>query len=461
MHAVESSDVDRRNAMSLSCSPEKIREIFAGLIRMGQALIRPAVSNAQFQPSFDYLRKVLDWRGESPSEWARRLAQTDDPLQVREILVRLMWALHPTLRNQGVPKEQFLVDIGQVAWDLKEALLGANLPIGNWKGELEITWPRRPNLPRLEQVEINNFRCLKSVRVPLKPLTVLIGPNDSGKSAFLSAIECVIMGKAIEITDQWRGEPNLEVSILARSNVGEGRNRTKITDGQGNNTMPDLQPISSYHFPSQGIPMESPGYPDQQGVPAISNTGQNVPALFDYLLRQERDRYAEARDALKELIPGLQDINIGTPKPDTRKIDLLLEDGFRLPADRASTDVRLLLAFVALAYHPSPPRVILLEEPETGVHPKRLGDIMLLLREITAGKHGERAAQVILTTHSPYLLDCVDPATDQVLVFQRNPDGSRTANPADSDRLRVFLDEFKLGEVWYNQGEEGLVAMKP
>jgi predicted ATPase len=121
----------------------------------------------------------------------------------------------------------------------------------------------------------------------------------------------------------------------------------------------------------------------------------------------------------------------------------------------------MLLAFVALAHHPTPPRVILIEEPETGVHPKRLEEIVRLLREITQGKHGEHAAQVILTTHSPYLLDYVSLDTDQVLVFRRNDDGSRSAEPADPERLKLFLDEFKLGEVWFNRGEEGLVAKKP
>ncbi len=83
---------------------------------------------------------------------------------------------------------------------------------------------------------------------------------------------------------------------------------------------------------------------------------------------------------------------------------------------------------------------------------------MRLLREITQGKHGGHAAQVILTTHSPYLLDQVDLSTDQVLVFKRNDDGSRTAEPADAERLKSFLGEFMLGEVWFNEGEAGLVS---
>ena len=47
-----------------------------------------------------------------------------------------------------------------------------------------------------------------------------------------------------------------------------------------------------------------------------------------------------------------------------------------------------------------------------------------------------------------------------MLVFRRNDDGSRTCEPADAERLKNFLDEFMLGEVWYNEGEDGLVARK-
>ncbi len=118
----------------------------------------------------------------------------------------------------------------------------------------------------------------------------------------------------------------------------------------------------------------------------------------------------------------------------------------------------MLLFFVALAFHPCPPRLILLEEPENGVHPKRLSDVIQLLRRVTKGELGASAAQVVLTTHSPYLLDLVDLAQDQVLVFRRNDDGSRSAQPADASRLKTFLDEFLLGEVWFNEGEAGLVS---
>ena len=79
----------------------------------------------------------------------------------------------------------------------------------------------------------------------------------------------------------------------------------------------------------------------------------------------------------------------------------------------------LLFFFVALAHHPNPPHVALIEEPETGVHPKRLRDIVELLRGLTRGEFAGRAVQAVLTTHSPYLLDHVTLPEDQVIVFRR------------------------------------------
>ncbi len=205
--------------------------------------------------------------------------------------------------------------------------------------------------------------------------------------------------------------------------------------------------------------MECGGYGQgEESSLLLNSNGERVAALFDYLLRRDRKRFFTLVDALRQTVPGLNDIDIATPDPPTRRVDLVIENDFRLAANRASVGVRMLLFFMALAYHPRPPRTILLEEPETGLHPKRLGQVVQLLRDLSTGKFGDHPAQVILTTHSPYLLDFVKLPEDQVLVFRRNDDGSRTAQPADAERLKSFLDEFMLGEVWFNEEEAGLVA---
>ncbi len=311
----------------------------------------------------------------------------------------------------------------------------------------------------LNRVVIKHFRCLREVDVPLRPLTVLVGPNDAGKSVFLLALRNLAEYRGFEGVDSWRLENRNLIQIKGILADG-GRIEVDRADGlrvmTKEGTDP-LTPVALYDLPSGGVSMQSQGFPDEHGPPQMGVQGDGAPALLDYLLRRDRKRFFALVDALRELVPGLEEVEIATPESNTRRIDLVIEQGLRIPADQASAGLRLLIFFAALAYHPSPPKLVLLEEPENGVHPKRLGDVMRLLREITRGVHGDSAAQVVLTTHSPHLLDFVDLNTDQVLVFHRNKDGSRTAKPADPDRLKNFLDEFMLGEVWYNEGEAGLV----
>ncbi len=68
----------------------------------------------------------------------------------------------------------------------------------------------------LEKVDIKNFLSLRNVEFPLKPMTVLVGPNASGKSNVLSALR--LFKRMITIEDPptveviqnhlWAGEPS-------------------------------------------------------------------------------------------------------------------------------------------------------------------------------------------------------------------------------------------------------------
>lgn len=316
----------------------------------------------------------------------------------------------------------------------------------------------------LKRLGIQNFRCFRSLKVDLRPLTVLIGPNDSGKSSFLTALDRLANATKFAAADHWALEPRQLIQILGLSGAGPvevgfipDRGFSRDFQPRGKRARDPTQPTILFELPASGVSMESVGYGDQGQPPSLASTGALVPALVDHLLRRERKRFDDFVSTMRARVPGLKDVHVATPSPERRRIDIEIEDGLVMPADEASAGVRLLLFFVALSYHPDPPKVILLEEPENGVHPKRLADIMKLLREITKGVHCGHPAQVILTTHSPYLLDHVDLDKDQVLVFRRNDDGSRTAKAVDAERLKTFLDDFMLGEVWFNEQEEGLL----
>jgi len=314
----------------------------------------------------------------------------------------------------------------------------------------------------LTGIKIDNFRCFRSLEVELRPLTVLIGPNNTGKSVFLEAIRLLGKSRDLNPLDPWRRDESRKVRIVglgkefSNLHLESGRHQGKLATFRGE----VLPGVAFFCLPSRGIESECEGFTDSQQEMPLGERGEKTAAVLDFLLRRDRKRFDGVVRVLRQLVPGLEELNIETPDPTRRHITVVLNGGLELPGESLSTGVRHLIFFATLAHHPRAPNVILVEEPEHGVHPKRLGDIVRLLRGIAKGECCNHPAQVILATHSPFLVDHLDLDQDQLLIFQREEgvEGACTAYPADKERLSTFLDEFMLGEVWYNESEEGLIG---
>jgi predicted ATPase len=131
---------------------------------------------------------------------------------------------------------------------------------------------------------------------------------------------------------------------------------------------------------------------------------------------------------------------------------LLRKDGVEVPAALASSGTLVTLAFLTLIHLEEPRKLLLIEEPENALHPGRLKEIMTLLRRPIALRND---CQIVVTTHSPLLLDYVDPA--EVRVFLRNErDDVEVYNLAAVSDIRERLKYLMLGELVYNEGEQEL-----
>ena len=321
----------------------------------------------------------------------------------------------------------------------------------------------------IEKVSIENYKCFRSLDVSLKPFNVLVGANNTGKSSFLESLSAATdFGKRIARKDEYfrfdsDRPPEIRLQIDGHE-LGPLRHAkalggiTRWSQDQLH-LLSSILPIRYFDVPKLILRMESEGAASNTNVAEIvGNQGKELAALMDVMLRKNRKLFYRMIDLLTNLIPGLEDIDVDTPTSKFRSVNLVLDNGLEMPASLASMGVRLMIFFAAFAFHPSPPKLILIEEPETGVHPKRLADIVKLLRGISTGEMGQSPAQIVLTTHSPYLLDCVDLETDNVLVFQREDDGSRSATPVNKQRLQSYMDEYMLGEFWFNGGEDVLTG---
>lgn len=296
----------------------------------------------------------------------------------------------------------------------------------------------------------------------MRPLTVLIGTNNTGKSAFLDAVRALSRDVRLAPSDHWRMYTRARLEIRAQSEQLPNLHVTR-EEVEGKPELKGAQRLDGVAFfrlPSSGIVCRDKGVPAAVKDLPLGDEGQHLASVLDYMLRKDRRRFDGVVATLRDLVPGFENLVINTPDAESRSLGAVLDNGLELPGELLSVGLRHLIFFITLAHHPTAPQVILIEEPELGVHPRRLGDIVSLLRSIAQGEFCDHPAQVILTTHSPFLLDHLNLEQDQLLIFKREDDlnGARNAYPADKERLQIFLDEFLLGEVWYNEREEGLIG---
>lgn len=198
--------------------------------------------------------------------------------------------------------------------------------------------------------------------------------------------------------------------------------------------------------------------------------GFGLPGLLDDILGYDIELFAKIRDQFCRFFPQFRGVRVETEQATHREfqetgrhsanevvgkgIHFETQAGRRIRAQQASDGAILLLGFLALANLPQPPKLLLIEEPETGIYPERLGQVIELLQTMTSVT-GNTAPQIVFTTHSPYVLSFFQP--EEVTFMSRGDNGFVRARAlSDAPHIRERLDGFYLGELWYNLSEEEL-----
>jgi predicted ATPase len=118
-----------------------------------------------------------------------------------------------------------------------------------------------------------------------------------------------------------------------------------------------------------------------------------------------------------------------------------------------SDGVLRLLAVTSLLYLERIPSVITFEEPENGVHPQLIREVVQVLKELTLRK-APNVCQVFFTTHSPYVLDEFFDHPEQVFLVERGRplQGATIKRLSQRPQLKIVRDAFEhsLGEAWVN-----------
>lgn len=97
------------------------------------------------------------------------------------------------------------------------------------------------------------------------------------------------------------------------------------------------------------------------------------------------------------------------------------------------------MALAALLMQPHPPKTIIIDEPELGLHPMAINKLAGLIKK--ASIH----SQVIISTQSVGLVNHFNP--DEIVTVDRK-DGQSVFERLDNNSLQNWLEDFSLGELW-------------
>lgn len=185
------------------------------------------------------------------------------------------------------------------------------------------------------------------------------------------------------------------------------------------------------------------GVPEAGPQERLSSSGDNLPNVIQYLKEQHEDRLKLILAKLTKRVPRLERVDAEV-MPDGRLLLQVKDAPFDRPvmAKFASDGTLKMLAYLTLLYDPDPPQLIGIEEPENQLHPRLLPELAEECRSASA------AAQLMVTTHSPFFLNALRP--DEAWVLYRTEEGfTQARRVSEMQGVKEFVAEGALlGQLW-------------
>lgn len=169
----------------------------------------------------------------------------------------------------------------------------------------------------------------------------------------------------------------------------------------------------------------------------------NLAAFLYNLQKNHLSVYEEIRDTVRLVAPFFGDFLLRPyfQNPNQIQLEWTQKDSdIPFHGSQLSDGTLRFICLVAALLQPSPPKTLLLDEPELGLHPYALTILSTLIYAAA------RKSQLIVSTQSADLLSCFEP--HQVIVVERQGNESKFKR-LDKAALQVWLDdEYSLGDLW-------------
>jgi len=187
-----------------------------------------------------------------------------------------------------------------------------------------------------------------------------------------------------------------------------------------------------------GYGTETKLLPDGQNLMTILNNIKNSHSLY----------YDKIEESVRKINPYFKDINFAFLGS---KLYLVLREEYltkSVSIEHISDGTLRYLLLLSVLFNPERGSLVCIEEPETGLHPDMINTIS------DAIKQSSKKTQVIVTTHSPLLLNSF--YIDDILIFEKNNQNETEVSVKSADEFDKLIKDFLVGQAWL----QGLIGGK-
>ena len=344
----------------------------------------------------------------------------------------------------------------------------------------------------LYKVNIQGFKSIADAEIPLNSLNVVIGANGSGKSNLISVFHLLerVLSKNLQVyiasePDRFlhhgrKETPALSLDFYFGQNsygftlksvqdtlifenerveyrgywnyaepIAVGHKESKLEDAAKSYhnkipkyVFPKVRNLMVYHFHDTSNSSPAKQTSDIDDNHFFRPDAANLPSYLYCLQQKHLIQFQHIEEHIRLVAPFFDRFVLEPSKLNEKKIKL----EWRQKGSDAYFDAYSLsdgtLRFICLAtllLQPTPPALILLDEPELGLHPFAIRILADMVEDAS------RRVQVVLATQSVTLLNNFAPKD---IIIAENDGMKTTFQHVNEEKLEHWLAEFSLGELW-------------
>lgn len=196
--------------------------------------------------------------------------------------------------------------------------------------------------------------------------------------------------------------------------------------------------IYNYFNTTESSPIRKPAAPTTSSK--LTPDGSNLPQLLNLININYKKDYRAIKQSLNTINPNITDINF---RPLNTNIELLLEEeelNSAVHVAHVSDGTLRFLCLMAIIHNPKRGRLVCIDEPEVGLHPDMIQEIMDAMEEAA------EVTQFVITTHSELVLNRT--TVDNVIVCEKNETNASCIRTFRSQEYKEWAADYSTGNLW-------------